>query len=123
MQGILTLDQLAALRQLDTCTVANAIETFDVRLRNEGYTDASIRSFFPALAPMLGYAATVRIRCSNPPLQGSAYVERTDWWNYVLSMPSPCVVVIEDVDEDRGTGDFWARSTRMSFKPWVAPAR
>jgi hypothetical protein len=27
-------DVLDALRRLDTCTVSNAIETFDVRLRN-----------------------------------------------------------------------------------------
>jgi regulator of RNase E activity RraA len=107
MHEALTLDQLAALKQLDTCTVANAIETFNVRLRNEGYTDTSIRSIFPHLRPMVGYAATVRIRCSNPPpVQGRMYPERTDWWNYVLSVPAPRVVVIEDVDENRGAGAF-----------------
>ena len=99
MQTSLSREQLAALAALDTCTVANAIETFGVRLRNEGYADSSIRSIFPSLPPMVGYAATVRIRCSNPPLRGQAYVERTDWWNYLLSLPAPRVVAIEDVDE------------------------
>ena len=30
---------LEQLRQLDSCSVANAIETFHVRLRNKGFTD------------------------------------------------------------------------------------
>lgn len=107
MESTLTAAQLKALAQIDTCTVANAIETFSVRLRNEGYADASIRAIFPTMAPMTGYAATVRIRCSNPPpVRAPAYVERTDWWNYLLTVPAPRVVVIEDVDEKCGSGAF-----------------
>ena len=30
-----------AFRRLDTCKVSNAIETFDVRLRNEGFADST----------------------------------------------------------------------------------
>jgi len=99
--------QLDALRRLDTCTVANAIETFDVRLRNEGYMDASVRSIFPRLPPLVGYAATVRIRCSNPPpVPVAAYAQRTDWWTSLLAIPAPRAVVIEDVDERIGRGAF-----------------
>jgi hypothetical protein len=53
----LTPEQLEALRRLDACTVANAIETFQKRLRNEGFVDQSIRSIFPRLQPMVGFAA------------------------------------------------------------------
>ena len=60
-------EQLQALRRLDACVVANAIETFQLRLRNEGFVDHTVRSLFPELAPMVGYAATVRIRGSAPP--------------------------------------------------------
>lgn len=99
-------EQFAALQNLDTCTVANAIETFDVRLRNEGFADASIRCLTPDQKSMLGYAATVRIRCSNPPMRGHAYPDRTDWWNSMLALPAPRVVVIQDVDEHPGMGAF-----------------
>src|SRR5438046_2305933 len=85
--------QLEALRRLDTCTVSNAIETLEVRLRNEGFADSSVRCLFPQLTPMLGYAVTARIRCSGPPIEGHAYLERTDWWNIILSIPAPRVVV------------------------------
>lgn len=73
MKHSLTAEQLEALRQVDTCTVANAIETFHARLRNEGFVDASVRSFFPRFRPMAGYAATATIRCSNPPPDGRSY--------------------------------------------------
>ncbi len=99
-------EHLAALRALDTCTVANAVETFDVRLRNEGFADRSIRCLAPGAMPLLGYAATVRIRCSNPPMRGHGYPDRTDWWNSLLTLPAPRVVVIQDVDESHGTGGF-----------------
>lgn len=107
MQATLSLEQIDALKRLDTCTVANAIETFAIRLRNEGYAEPSLRSIFPEMPPMVGYAVTVRIRCSNPPpTVNRGYVERTDWWNHVLTMPAPRVVVIEDVDEKCGAGAF-----------------
>jgi 4-hydroxy-4-methyl-2-oxoglutarate aldolase len=93
----LTDAQLDALRGFDACTVANAIETFDQRLRNEGFVDHTVRSLFPEFAPMVGYAATVRIRGSSPPVAGAPYPDRTDWWNYVDSLPKPRVVVLQDV--------------------------
>ena len=39
MKAILTPEQLEILRRLDACTLANAIERFHERLRNEGFTD------------------------------------------------------------------------------------
>ena len=104
MNSSLSAEQLAALRQLDSCTIANAIETCSVRLRNEGFADATVRSMFPSLPPMVGYAATAQIRCSGPPPDAPTWVERTDWWDHILSVPSPRVVVIQDVDPVPGQG-------------------
>jgi hypothetical protein len=39
MSSPLTQEQLESLRRLDACTLANAIETFHQRLRNEGFVD------------------------------------------------------------------------------------
>ncbi len=97
---------LQALQALDTCTVANAIETFNVRLRNEGYADSSIRCLTNCESPVVGYAVTARIRCSSPPVTGGTFVDRTDWWDHILTVPGPRIVVIEDVDEKPGTGAF-----------------
>jgi 4-hydroxy-4-methyl-2-oxoglutarate aldolase len=106
MQPSLSPQTLAALAAIDTCTLANAIESFEVRLRNEGFADSSIRGFTPCPSPVAGYAVTARIRCSTPPMSGGAYVDRTDWWNHIQSIPGPHIAVIEDVDPKPGTGAF-----------------
>lgn len=97
---------LQALKALDTCSVSNAIELLGGRLRNEGFTSPAIRQVTSGRVPMVAHAVTVRIQCSHPPMRGRAYEDRTDWWNYILSIPAPRVVVIEDVDAQPGTGTF-----------------
>ena len=97
---------LDAIRQLDGCTVSNAIETRGARLRNEGFADGTIRCMFDDLPPVVGYAVTGRIRCSAPPPVGHSYHDRTDWWNYILSVPAPRIVVVEDIDDRPGLGAF-----------------
>ena len=94
------------LRRLDGCTVSNAIESFHTRLRNEGFADNSIRCLFPHLPPVLGYAATVKIRGSAPPMAAGMYAERTDWWDYVSSLPAPRVVVVQDMASKPGLGSL-----------------
>jgi regulator of RNase E activity RraA len=106
MKAVLTPEQMEAVRRLDSCTVANAIETFNARLRNEGFADSSIHCLFPHLPPVLGYAATIKIRGSAPPTAARNYVERTDWWDYVLSLPTPRVLVIQDAATAPGLGSL-----------------
>jgi regulator of RNase E activity RraA len=102
----LSFEQLEALRRLDACTLANAIETFHERLRNEGFMGHAVRCLFPNLQPMVGYAATVKIRGSSPPTTGNLYSDRTDWWDYILSLPAPRIVVVEDVAARPGLGSL-----------------
>jgi regulator of RNase E activity RraA len=106
MKPPLPPEQLDALRQLDACTLANAIETFHDRLRNEGFVDASVRCLFPRLPPMVGYAATITLRGSAPPTVAGPYADRTDWWDYVLSLPEPRVVVVQDIATRPGLGSL-----------------
>ncbi len=100
----LTPQEMDSLRRLSTCQLADAIETFNVRLRNEGFMDSSIRCMSPNLPPMVGYAVTARIRTSAPPMSGRTYPERTDWWNFLLTIPLPRVVVLRDLDQPSGLG-------------------
>jgi len=106
MKKAIPAEILKALSALDTCTVSNAIDTLRLRLRNEGYTDTTIRCMSPSLPPMVGHAVTVRIRCSNPQPEGHAYIDRTDWWAHLRSIPAPRVIVIQDMDAHPGTGAF-----------------
>ncbi|MGD1090748.1 MAG: RraA family protein [Bryobacteraceae bacterium] len=98
---------LERLGALDTCTASNAIERLNVRLRNEGFISGAVRCQFPNLPPMLGYAATGRIRTATPPMAGNrCYYDRMDWWTYISSVPDPRVMVLEDVDHRPGVGAF-----------------
>lgn len=99
-------ETLKALAALDTCAVANAIETFDVRLRNEGFTNSTLRSRLPQLPPMVGFAITLRVRTSTPPAKGHSYLDRTDWWKQIESLLLPHVLVIQDMDQQPGRGAF-----------------
>ncbi len=102
----LSSNQIQSLAELDSCTVANAIETFDVRLRNTGFTDSTVRCIFDDAPPMVGYAATARVHTADPPMEGSNYFDRTDWWAHILTIPPPRIVVVEDTDRQPGLGSF-----------------
>ncbi|HWD93099.1 MAG TPA: RraA family protein [Verrucomicrobiae bacterium] len=102
----LSFEQLEALRRLDACTLANAIETFHERLRNEGFMGHAVRCLFPNLQPMIGYAATVKIRGSSPPTTGNLFSDRTDWWDYIESLPAPRIVVVQDLAARPGLGSL-----------------
>ena len=97
---------LEELRQLDSCSVANAIEKFGVRLRNSGFADSTVRCIFEDFPPLVGYAATVRVRTADPPMEGESYYYRLDWLDHLLSVPAPRVLVVEDLDSHPGLGSF-----------------
>jgi regulator of RNase E activity RraA len=61
---------------------------------------------FPELPAAVGYAATARLRGSDPPMEGHSYYDRGDWWNSLLKIPAPRIVVIEDADSTPGLGAF-----------------
>jgi regulator of RNase E activity RraA len=103
----LAIAPIEQLQQLSTCVVASAIESFHVRLPNTGFADSRIRSILGNLPPMVGYVATGRIRSAAPPMEGDGYhYARTDWWNHILSIPAPRVIVLEDLDDPPGLGAF-----------------
>jgi regulator of RNase E activity RraA len=55
---------------------------------------------------MVGFAATVKIRGSAPPTADGIYPDRTDWWDYILSVPAPRVIVVEDCATRPGVGSL-----------------
>lgn len=99
-------DILDALRHWDTCMVANAIETFKVRLRNTGFTDSRVHCIFPDAPPMVGYAMTARLSSGEPPIKGGTFHDRSDFWKRILQIPAPRVLVLEDMDHPPGRGAF-----------------
>jgi regulator of RNase E activity RraA len=109
LQSPLTTEQVQQLKSFDTCLIADAIESFGVRLRNEGFATAGFRCLFKNFPPMVGYAATCKVRSADPPIVGTRYAERTDWWKHISSIPAPRVVVMQDIDDPPGTGAFFGK--------------
>lgn len=94
--GQLTPEQLHALQALDTPTVCNAIETFKVRGRVEGFLGMDIRCLFPEMGTMVGYALTVKVDSTTPDVKGDDGVWRA-WVDAMDAAPKPIVLVFEDV--------------------------
>src|SRR5215469_4840000 len=93
---ILTSEELEILRNISSPTIANAIETFDVRPRGEGYTNIGVQCFFPERGALLGYACTAMIH-SGQPAASKRLVSRTDYWEYVGRAPYPKISVVQDL--------------------------
>jgi len=102
----LPIPVLERLREFTSPTVANAIEVFKARPRNEGFMRPEVRCVFPNLGIMVGYAVTLRIRAASPGAPG-AVLHPSVHWQKVLEVPAPRVVVVEDLDDPPGLGSFW----------------
>jgi len=109
-------EELAALRAISTPTVCNAIETFNVHPRNEGFMDSTVIRRFPELRPVVGYAVTAKIRAAEP---ARTEVPHSKVWAEFNRVPKPWLVVIEDLDYPNPLGSFWARSTPAYTRRWV----
>jgi regulator of RNase E activity RraA len=86
--------------------VANAVEAFNVRLHNTGFTNASIHCMFADEPPVVGYAVTARLRTGEPPMVESRFHDRSAFWNSILQIPTPRILVLEDKDNPPGRGAF-----------------
>ena len=96
---------LSVLARYNTPTVANAIELFDLRPRNEGFLRPGFLCLRPDAAPVAGFAATCQISCEAPDSFGRR--EIFDYWQHVESIAGPRIAVVHDLDTYPGTGCFW----------------
>lgn len=92
----LTPEQLQALRAIDTPTICNAVETFNIRGRVEGFLGMDAHCLFPELGTMLGYALTVAVDSTTPDVKGDDAVWR-EWVQAMHDAPKPIVLVFQDI--------------------------
>ncbi|MEX2172520.1 MAG: RraA family protein [Pirellulales bacterium] len=95
----MSLELLPKLAQYDTATICNTIELFGVRSDATGFMDGRIRSAFPDLPPMVGYATTASFRSAAPPKGVDTYGSLETQIQQMESLPGPAVVVFQDLDE------------------------
>lgn len=95
---LLTPAQLDELRRIDSPTIANAIETFEIRPRVSGYVGYDIRCIFPDLPPTVGYAVTCTVDSTTEGREGIGF---NALYELLRDAPKPAVVVMQDVGTDR----------------------
>jgi regulator of RNase E activity RraA len=96
MGKVLTPEQIAALRAVDTPTICNAIEKFNVRGRVEGFMGMDIRCLTPELGVMVGYAVTVTVDSTTPDVPAPPGSWQA-WMEAIEQAPKPAVLVFKDV--------------------------
>jgi regulator of RNase E activity RraA len=92
-------DLFTRLARFDTPTICNIIELFDVRPRNAGFMNASIRANFPEMPPMVGLASTAAFRSGAAPGKGDAYGSLDQQVEGFAALGGPAVVVFQDLDD------------------------
>jgi len=105
-QPTLSAAQLDALREFDTPTICNVIELFNVRPRNVGYMNQSIKACFPKMPPMVGFALTSTFRSMAPPRGGDVYASMSKQVEGFEKLPGPAVVTFQDLDEPSASATF-----------------
>jgi regulator of RNase E activity RraA len=113
MSDPLSNEELTALRAYSTPTICNAIETFNLRPRNEGFMDHTIVCRFPELGPMVGYAVTAKISAAAP---AASEVPFGEVWDILEKTPRPWLVVIEDLDYPNPVGSYWGEVNAATYK-------
>ena len=100
----LTEAELDALRALDTPTIANALEELNVRPRTEGFLRPEVRCINPVEGTVVGYAVTglISARHRSPKALG-----RGDYWDAIVAIPEPRMVVLHDIDYPDVIGSYW----------------
>ncbi len=97
---------LALLRKVDTPTVCNIVELFDIVPRTAFYMDKRIVACYPKLPPMVGYASTATFRSASPPKAGNVYAGLGEQVASFAEFPGSPVVVFQDLDSPVAAATF-----------------
>jgi len=105
----LTRDQLAALGEVDTPTICNALEAIDPSRRARGFTTSPFAVLDASLKPMVGLARTATIRAATMGERDAAAgrARRLRWYEHVAARDLPTIAVVQDLDRRPGFGAFW----------------
>ena len=85
---------LEFLKGVDSPTIANAVEPFEVRDRTEGFIGGRVQCQFPDLGVMVGRALTVTMSNAPGPVAGRDGYWKM--WDTLNAMEGPVVLAIQD---------------------------
>lgn len=106
MPSELTPELIKKLVSTDSPTVSNAVETFHVRPRQEGYMGPQIECRFPDLGPVVGYATTCTIVDYDEKYPPDPK-EQFKWFESIANSPKPVICVVKDMCRRKGWSSHW----------------
>ena len=89
----LTAAQFESIRRSDICNIVDAIEQFGVRLRNEGLAHPGLPCYTQKEPRLLGYAAALRVRSSDPPATGGTFLGVSQANTRVMEFARPAEIL------------------------------
>ncbi len=99
--------EILKLKRWNSCTIANALEQIcpddPLSLVNLEET----RDFMPEMGPMVGVAMTVVISGRDPEPKRAQPQNFSLYREYLMSVPGPKIVVIQDADRPACYGSIW----------------
>ncbi|MCP5115218.1 MAG: RraA family protein [bacterium] len=84
------------LKSVDSPTLSNAIESLDMRPREEGFTPLGVRCLFPELGPMAGFAVTAQVETvtRQEPRDNQRFIEL---YQAVEASEKPAVIAFQEI--------------------------
>jgi len=104
-----------ALKLIDSPTISNAIEPFNIRGRHEGYLGPEIECRYPEEGVMAGYAVTAKI-VSIADDADTLKENRFAFFDAINNSPKPAVCVIQDISGNPGRASQWGEMMMTSVK-------
>ena len=84
------------LQEVDTPTVANAVEFLEIRDRTVGYSDYRLRCMFPQLGTMVGHAVTAKVDSTTAGAPSSDREPVFRFFELLEDSPKPSVMVFQE---------------------------
>lgn len=100
---------ITLLKQVDTPTVCNAVETVQGKRGFDRFTRGTMVASHPGAPAMVGYARTAQLAAAEAPTGPPEEVRarRMAYYRYMAEAPMPAVAVVEDLDWPDCVGAYW----------------
>ena len=99
----------AALKAVDTPTIANAIEVVLGKRQGDGFTRKTVLAANANLPPICGFARTAKIQAAIPTTETPDVIasRRMSYYEYMANSTAHSIAVLEDLDYPECVGAYW----------------
>lgn len=100
--------ELLQLKRWNTPTIFNGWEQITKHdITRDAFNLEEVRDFMPQMGPMVGYAITLKFEPSRKEHRTANPKGWSEYRRYVVSVPGPKIVVVQDLDKPAVLGSFW----------------